>query len=237
MVYFKRLALAAVLAAVAHAAVIIDDFTVTTASYPAFTGFVQGTVGSQTITETGIPTGNTIGGRREGTLTATSLNTPGSDFVNYRIASSEANYGSTNGAVGNLALFYNGGGSLGADLSGDIGLRIVFTAFDRANGNDLPVTVTLNDGVDHSLTQTLTAPGAQQVFFTYGSFSGGAITLGSINSIRVLFDGNLSHEFNFNLLASETAPEPASFGLVAFVCALALVGHKRLGWMRKRSPV
>lgn len=196
------------------------------------------TAGSTVITESPLPLANTIGGERVTTITGDSFLVPGLDSVTTTIVPalpSLLDYASTAGADGSLNIFYNGiaGGGLGANFSAETGITIDFLLFDHAGGVDLPVTVTVSDGTNlATLTQMLTAPGAQSVFFGFAGFAGiGSVNLSTIDSLNFFFDAQLAHDFRLDFIGTTSGvPEPASiaiWGMAGLVGVLIHRGRRR----------
>ncbi|MBX3414611.1 MAG: hypothetical protein KF708_18130 [Pirellulales bacterium] len=223
----------------AQAAVIIDDFDVVTGVWPV----TRTTVGSTVNNELGIPTTNTIGGVRNTTVTGDSFAVPGLDTVTTTVVPtppSLLDYASSAGADGSLNLLYNAGGipgGLNANFSAETGITIDFLLFDHAGGVDLPVTVTLSDGSNvASLTQLLTSPGAQSVFFGFPGFAGiGGVDMSSIDSLNFFFDAQLAHDFRIDFIGTTSGvPEPASFLVWGMAAVVGLFVSRRC---RKPSAV
>ena len=216
----------------AHAAIIIDDFDVVTGAWPV----TRTTVGSTVQNELGIPPANTIGGVRSTTVTGDSFAIPGLDNVTTTIVPfppSLLDYASTAGADGSLNLLYNAGGGpggLNANFSAETGLTIDFLLFDHAGGVDLPVTVTLSDGTNvASLTQLLTSPGAQSLFFGFPGFAGiGSVDMTSLDSLNFFFDAQLAHDFRIDFIGTTTnVPEPASVLVWGLAAVVGLIASRR----------
>ena len=128
----------------------------------------------------------------------------------------------------------SGGTPLGLDFAFGSIVRINFLDFDRANNTDLPVTVTIVDGSGFStfVTQTLTAPGSQNVDFDFTGASG--VNLNNIASVRVFFDAQLSHDFALDFI--ETVPEPSTWAMIGTLgLAGVVVGVRRRRKLKKQA--
>lgn len=216
------------------AAIVIDTFDDVDAPNPW--PVTRTTVGSTVTTESPLPIANTIGGERVTTTTGDSFGIPGLDTVTTTIVPfppSLLDYASSAGADGSLNLFYNAGGGpggLNANFSSETGITMDFLLFDHAGGVDMPVTVTISDGTNlATLTNLLTAPGAQTSFFGFAGFAGiGAVDLSSIDSLNFFFDAQLAHDFRLDFLGTTTGvPEPASLLVWGMAGVVGLIIHRR----------
>lgn len=216
----------------------IDDFTAV--ETPSLWPIELAIPGMTSATEDPALAG-VLGGVRTTTIVGESFGVPALDKVTVAIIPSP--FGrlgvTTSGAADGLVrLLYDGGGSgLGADFSTATGIRIDIPLFDRAGGVDMPVRVSLHDGLNTiMLERFLTTPGGQSVYFPFADFSGiGGFNLATINSTEVTFDPQTSQDFHVELIETFNIPEPQSLALAGVGCAtLAL-----LGWRpsRGRSPL
>jgi hypothetical protein len=176
-----------------------------------------------------------LGGVRTSSVVGQSFGVPGLDNVSVGIAPDPAGrlVMTTSGAAdGLLKLLYDGaGGGLSADFSASSGIRIDFPLFDWAGGVDMPVSVSLDDGVNTiMLERTLTSPGMQSVFFPFADFSGiGGFNLSNIDSTEVTFDPQAAQDFHVDLIETFNVPEPMSLALAGVGCALLAI----LVWREK----
>lgn len=199
----------ALLAAPAAPGATIDDFRSALAGWPV----IQNTVGGGTVSEF---VGGVLGGVRDTSIAATSLELAGPDFVQVGIypAASVFDYSSTVGADGTAGLRYDGGSGLGGvDFSSDVFLGIDFVHFDLANGIAMPVKVTLTDTLASfaATTLSLTVAGAQSLQFPLAGFAG--VDLTSIDTIEIGFDPGQATDFRLALVYTDV-PEPATLGLL-----------------------
>jgi hypothetical protein len=197
---------------------------------------IRTTVGSTLTIENGLPVLNTIGGQRATTTTGDSFAVPGLDNVTTTIVPfppSLLDYATSAGADGSLNLFYNAGGGpggLNANFSSETGITIDFLLFDHAGGVDMPVTVTVSDGTNlATLTNLLTSPGAQSVFFGFAGFAGiGGVDMSSVDSLNFFFDAQLAHDFRLDFIGTTTGvPEPASLAVWGIASIVGLLVHRR----------
>jgi len=215
----------------AVADVIIDDFS--TVANPTPWPVVINTLTSVDVYESGLS--NVIGGVRHSTVRATFLEDLGLDFVQAAIVPNFGmilDYSSTAGARGDWNLLYDSGGAgLNADFSSITDIVLEFARFDYANGQPLPVLVTVDDGVNFaSLSQSLSTPGAQNMFFTLNNFAGiGSVDLSNLQSISVFLDPGMAVDFRLSEVFG--VPSPGSIALLA-AGTLILVGgrHKRFSF-------
>ena len=164
------------------------------------------------------------------------------DQVNFSVSpvDSIASYRSSDGANGNVLLTYDGNGAgLNVDFTGEDAVIIRFSAFDKANGNNLPATVTLTDTSNNtfSLLQNLTiainpvTDAPVDLTFLLSAYSGAGVNLAHIKSAKVDFAANVAHDFSMQFIVATTVPEPTTF--LAALTALPLLGFVAY---RKRHP-
>ncbi len=209
---------------------IIDDFS--DIEEPNQWPVVLTAVGSTTISEVGLA--GVIGSSRETTIFANSLAEPGLDDVTVTVAAllGKLDYASTVGAEGSLELFYDGapGNGFSIDLSGESQFEIEFLLFDHSGAQDLPVTITLLDGQEDSisLTRSLTAPGMQTLVFELNDFTrggGDGVDMTDIAGISVFFDGALATDFRVEEIRTRTVPTPGA--LVAIGIGVMTIRRRR----------
>lgn len=229
--YLARNAVAAVvvsglLAGPAAADIIIDDFS--SIGDPNQWPVVVNTINTVDILESGL--GNVIGGTRHSSIRATYLDIPGLDFVQAAIVPNFGmilDYSSTSGARGDWNLLYdNGGEGLNADFSGLTDIILDFGRFDFANGQPLPIVVTLFDQQGSAqLNKSLTTPGPQSINFALNDFIGiNSIDLANVTAVSVFLDPGIAVDFRLGRVYG--VPTPASMMLLA-AGSLAFVGGRR----------
>jgi len=212
----------------------IDDLS--TVETPSLWPIELTALGMTTVTEDPALAG-VLGGVRTTTIVGESFGLPGLDTVTVAILPSPSGRlgVTTSGAADGLVrLLYDGGGSgLGADFSTTGGIRIDIPLFDRAGGVDMPVRVSLDDGINTiTLERFLTTPGMQSVYFPFADFSGiGGFNLASINSTEVTFDPQASQDFHVDLIETFNIPEPMSLALAGVGCALLAI----VIWRQRRE--
>ena len=193
---------------------VIDDFSDAGANTVSPPGQARSTVGSTTVTDSGLT--GVIGGSRTLTVTATSV---GGGLPEVRAGvmpiAQVLDYSSTvlvNGAV--TLLYDNNGVGLGVDLSSGDGIE--FDVIADVSSLPYDVTVTLDDGVtSQSSTQNVVVSGLQSVQFLYTAFPG--VDLTSVFSIAVSFDPNLAGDLEV-AAPIETFGEPVcGNGLIELV--------------------
>lgn len=211
----------------AQATIIIDDFSITEEGGP-WTEHLTTNAEESTRVESFNPfASGVLGGRRTTVITAEEIGVENFDFVRGVLAPSVGifDYASTANARGKLSFFYDGvEQNFSADLSGKSQIHIAFTEFDFANGEVLPVTVTLSDGqatVSHSLSL---GENELDLFFSLGEFGG--IDLSSIESILVEFDPTIGADFRLGHMSAIPAPG---------ILAVMGLGGIALGRRRRRS--
>ncbi len=223
-----RLAIFAIAGGMTSAAcadVLIDDFS--SVDDPTPWPVVITTIDSIDINELGLT--NVIGGSRHSTVRATFLETLGLDFVQAAIVPNFGmilDYSSTAGARGDWDLLYDeDGAGLNADFSAITDIMIEFGRFDFANGQPLPVTVTLFDGNSAALlTRSLDSPGPQTLSFAMSDFSGiGLLDLAHLQSISVFLDPGAAVDFRLTQIYG--VPAPASLALLGL--GAAAIGGRR----------
>ncbi len=209
--------------------IIIDDFSAV--GDPTPWPVVINTITSVDILENGLS--NVIGGMRHSTVRATFLEELGLDFVQAAIVPNFGmilDYSSTAGARGDWNLLYDrNGAGLNADFSSITDIVLEFARFDYANGQPLPILVTVGDGVNFSaLSQSLSAPGTQNMFFTLSDFPGiGSVDLSNVQSISVFLDPGVAVDFRLSQVFG--VPAPGSIALLAAGTLLMVGGRcKRL---------
>jgi hypothetical protein len=211
---------AAILAAPAAAGVIlIDGFNDIGA--PGTWPVALSAPGTVTVTEGGV---STLGGYRETTIEAQSVAIPGIDSIQVTIAPGPAlfDFNSSAGAAGRVTLAYDGGGSMSADFSQQLGIQIDFALFDLANGAPLPVVIQLSDGTNTAtLTQSLTSAGAQSLIFSFAQFAGiGSVNLGAIAMVSVDFDAGVGADFRLSQIVT-VVPGHGAAALLGIACLAA----------------
>jgi len=223
--------LAGVVTGTASADVIIDNFS--SVGDPTPWPVLISTISSVDVLETGLT--NVIGGSRHSTVRATFLEEPGLDFVQAAIVPNFGmilDYSSTSGAIGDWRLRYDADGAgLNADFTLIDDIILDFGRFDFANGQPLPVLVTLFDGSNFAtLSRSLTGPGPQGLHFEFADFSGiGSLDLGHVQSVGVFLDPGLAADFRLSSITG--VPTPGSLALLAFG-SLAIAGGRR-----RRDPI
>lgn len=220
--------LSGLVAGVASADVIIDDFS--SVGNPTPWPVIINTISTVNVLETGLT--NVIGGSRYSTIRATFLDTPGLDFIQAAI---EPNFGmildysSTSGTIGDWNLRYDANGAgLNADFS-DLGfIALDFGRFDYANGQPLPILVSLFDGTNFaSLSRSLVSAGPQSLHFAFADFDGlGQFDLLHVQSVSVFLDPGLAADFRLNSITG-VVPAPGSIALLAFGSLAAAGGRRR----------
>lgn len=218
-----------------QAQIVIDNFAEPAA--PAV--FPQTTVGTTPFTQAPLNPANTIGGVREGSVTATSIALPGTDIVEVSVGGNIFDYQASAGADGSATLFYDGNAGGAGDLNLNLmGQSIAVTFILSDSSQALPVTVTLDDGsATASVTQTLmtqinSGDPAVTLSFTSAAFTANnpLINLASINSVLFNFDPAEARDFRLGgegivVQQQVPIPEPTSlalWGIVAMtggVCA------------------
>lgn len=222
----------------AHATFFLDAFDSAGANTASIT-LIAPAVKTTTKTDTGLT--NVLGGARTVKLDL-QLSTFATDQVNFTVSPTDsiASYRSSDGADGNLLLTYDGNGAgLDVDFTGEQVIIVRFSAFDRANSNNLPVTVTLTDTSNNtfSLLQNLTVAinpvtdPPVDLGFLLSAYSGAGVNLAHIKSAKVDFTANIAHDFSMQFIVATTVPEPTTF--LAALSALPLLGFVAY---RKRHP-
>lgn len=225
-----------------RAQIAVDNF----AQPAAVATFTQTTVGSQSFTQSGLNPANTIGGVRDGTVTASVITTAGVDNVEVKVGAGVYDYASTSGADGAATLRYDGA----AVGSGDLNLNLMGQAINvqfvlSDSSLPLPVTVTLNDGVNSAaVTLNLTNlinPGdpAVTLAFNPAAFTANnpAINLASINTVEIGFNPSVGRDFRLGgegIIIRQEIPEPASIALWSLL-GLGAVGYARRSWNKGRK--
>jgi len=203
--------------------IVIDDFSSVAAANPWPVN--MNAVGTTVVDENGLAV---IGGHRTTTLELQSTGIPGVDFLQATVAAGAGifDFNSTVDTDGYISLLYDGGGSLNADFSGQSGIQLDFTMFDFAGGADMPITVTLSDGINSAAhTLSLTTFGAQSLVFDFAGFAGiGSVNLSSIQSIEFELDPAIGADFRISQIIT-VVPAPG---------ALALLGLGLLGARTRR---
>jgi len=211
----------------ASADIIIDDFSAV--ADPTPWPVVIYTITSVDIYENGLS--NVIGGMRHSTVRATFLEDLGLDFVQAAIVPDFGmilDYSSTAGARGDWNLLYDSNGAgLNADFSSMTDIVMEFARFDYANGQPLPILVTVGDGVNFAaLSQSLSAPGAQNLFFTLSDFPRiGSVDLAHLQSISVFLDPGVAVDFRLSQMFG--VPAPGSVALLAAGTLLFVGGSRK----------
>lgn len=210
----------------ASADVIFDDFS--SVGDPNQWPVVILTIDSVDVFESGLS--NVIGGTRHSTVRSTFLEEPGLDFVQAAIVPNFGmilDYSSTAGARGDWELRYDANGAgLNADFTGITDIILDFGRFDFANGQPLPVLVTLSDGQNQaSLTRSLTTSGAQSLFFALADFGGiGLLDASSLQSISVFLDPGVAVDFRLSRVFG--VPSPGSLALLT-LGTVVVAGRRR----------
>jgi uncharacterized protein (TIGR03382 family) len=222
------MALASALSATTQA-VVIDSFSSVAVDDDgdSFWPLMQHELGSVTVVETGLT--GVLGGVRNTTATFSSATFPGIDFIQTAIVPEFGvilDYAASAGADGELALLYDGGGSLDIDFSQELSIELEFADFDFAFGAPMPVTITLNDGTNSaSLTKSLNSAGPHDLSFALNEFAGiGGLNLASLSSITVGIDPGTAADYRLTNISTVTIPAPGALVLLA---AGALTGLRR----------
>ena len=172
-----------------HAQTVIDAFNDAGANTISPPGQARTTVGTTTVTDTGLS--GVIGGSRTLIVTATAI-AGGSPEVRSGVipGAQVLDYSSTVLANGLVTLRYDANGvGLGADLS--LGDGLPFSVVADLSSLPYDVTVTISDGtITNSSTQTIPVGGVQNLQFLYTAFP--TVNLASVFSIAVSFDPNLA---------------------------------------------
>lgn len=216
-----------VAAGTASAQLLIDDFS--SVGNPVPWPVTVNTLSSVNVLEVNLS--NVIGGSRYSTIRATYLENLGLDFVQAAIVPNFGmllDYSSTAGARGDWNLLYdNDGNGLNIDFSQQNNILLDFGRFDFANGEPLPVTLTLSDGVNFAeLTRSLTAPGAQIMNFATADFSNiGLLDFAHLQSINVFLEPGLAADFRLSSIYA--VPTPGSIALLS-LGTLAFAGRRRM---------
>jgi len=206
--------------------VIIDDFS--SVGDPNPWPVIVNAVGSVNVFEGGLS--NVIGAARHSIVRATFLEEPGLDFVQAAIVPNFGmilDYSSTSGARGDWDLRYDADGQgLNADFSALTDIVLDFGRFDFANGQPLPVLVTLSDGQNQaSLMRSLNSSGAQSLGFAFMDFAGiGFLDLGRVQSVSVFLDPGLAVDFRLSRVYG--VPSPGSLALLT-LGSMVLAGRRR----------
>lgn len=195
---------------------IIDNFTSATAltTLVPDMNVLQDVVGSITRADSGLT--DVIGGTRTLTLTATSLDIPGLDYIVAGVSLMPINffdYNSRDGADGSTVLLYDANGAgLNAMLGFSQGIQVVILEADIAATAPpgMDVTVTLTDGnmVSASQTQTVTLAVSPMTPLSLDfPFSGfGAVDPNSIQSIRIGLDPQKAGDARLTILGTFGTP-------------------------------
>lgn len=211
----------------ASADIIIDDFS--SVGDPTPWPIEINTLSSVHVYENGLS--HVIGATRYSTVRATFLEEPGLDFVQAAIVPNFGmilDYSSTAGARGDWNLLYDSDGAgLSADFSSITDIVLAFSRFDFAEGQPLPVLVTVSDGVNYAaMSHSLNTPGAQNMFFTLSNFPGiGSVDLSSLQSIDVFLDPGVAVDFRLSQVFG--VPAPGSIALLAAGTLLVVGGRRK----------
>lgn len=201
----------------AQAAIVIDSFSAIDTDFTPWP-VMQTTVGSVNVHETGVA--GVLGGVRDTTTTLESVTIAGVDFMRTAIVPGAGvilDYAASAGADGELALLYNGDGSLHADFSSELSIDMSFTEFDFAFGAPLPVTITLSDGTNSAtLSKSLNASGPGNLSFAINDFSGiGGVDLTDVTSVTVALDPGVAADYRLTAITTTTIPSPGALALLA----------------------
>lgn len=211
----------------AEATIVIDDFT-TTQDGAAWIENLTENNQQTTRVELFQPLSNAVlGGKRTTTLRADHIGVEDFDFVRGVLAPSPGifDYASTANARGTLSFRYDGiEQSFAADLSEASQIHIGFTFFDFANGEDLPVTITLNDGQTEASQSMSLGENELDLYFSLTDFGG--VDLSSITSIEVEFSPGMGADFRLGHMAALPAPG---------ILAVMGIGAIALGRNRRRN--
>ncbi len=214
-------AMSALLVSSARAAVVIDDFTTTTATWPIGSG---GSANEAAL-------GDVAGGVRDTSLAVASFNVPGLDSVSASVFSSGGfslfDYQSTAGADGAGTLKYgrtSGGADLNLDLTGE-SLLLDFFSFDYPADQPIVVTVTLLQAAGGG-TNSVTLPSSYYSQSGPGSLlipllPGLVPFLNDVDGIYVALDAPQAGDFRLDRISTVAVPEPASLSLLLLPLAAA----------------
>lgn len=179
---------------------------------------------SLTVTETGLPPVDVLGGKRITTLNFSNISS-GSGELKVRIdpVSHILLYSADANVKGSLSLLYDYG-VLGKNFSGQSGVNLLFNS-NSANG--LVVTMTVTDGGTFSSSQTLNTfagPGASNLFFPFNS----GTNLSAITSIKFDLQPQLAGQ-NFALddIFTIQVPEPTTIAICGIFGVAGLIGVRR----------
>jgi len=205
---------------------IIDDFS--SVDDPTPWPVVISTLTSVDVYESGLT--NVIGASRHSTIRATFLEELGLDFVQAAIVPNFGmilDYSSTAGARGDWSLLYdNNGAGLSADFGAITDIMLDFARFDYANGQPLPIVVSIADTVNvAALSHSLNSSGPQTMIFCLADFVGiGSVDLANVQSISVFLDPGVAVDFRLSRIYG--VPSPGSMVLLA-TGTLIFVGGRR----------
>ena len=224
------------------AALTIDDFNdANTTVFPP--GIIQNTLGSTTVTDTGLA--GVIGGARTLTVTAFTLSCGlGCGPDNVTAGAAELHdffaYSSTLGAEGEFELLYDrNGAGLNVSLIGLDHLQLTVVTADLSSV-PYDVTVTLTDNTQSkSSTQTITAAGGRALIFPMSDFFG--LDLDAIQSIKLtVFPMNFGSDLELDrfdaLPTGPPAPALSPAMIIVLVGMLGVVGLFGLARSRVSSP-
>ncbi|MBX9585348.1 MAG: PEP-CTERM sorting domain-containing protein [Gemmataceae bacterium] len=216
LLFFGALAVALGAAAASPASggfvLTIDDYT-QPGGNPNFTQTKKGT---KSVTQSGLPTANVIGGERENVLKVTTSQFGLSTTVNFLSGPGLLAVSNQVGNASTLTQTYDGPGSAGLggiDLTANNGAFFEFGVVSTDLGVSATITVKDTLGKTSTLTQSVLGPGS--LIYDFADFTGTA-DFTKTKSIRVAFNAPKDADYAVDFLGvGAPVPEPASVGLAS----------------------